>query len=413
MPYGTPLYRGRADAGRQRLMRSRAAAAALVCAALMSGCNPARAERDETPSGLTIGAGDRLTVVVFGQAELTGDYLVADDGQILMPLVGGIEVSGLTLPDVQKRIASRLADGFLKEPIVGTRVAEHRPIFVVGDVKSPGSFPFRYGATVLGGIALAGGYGRIEMPGGDRTAEFLLADERVRSLETRLASLSVKAARLAAQRDGAGSFELPFAQPGIGEGEARQLVLSERQMFDSDRTALAKELETLAKQRPRIEADISATKEQLEAEKTQLEGIRDHIAGFKQLMESGYARRYTGIELQREEARRDEPDCGHPRELADRAGAACRTPSAGGVRIGARRRGQPEDRRAPQPPRRTATPARRRDHGAPAGRHRRSDAAARRDAQRGVRTLGRAEYQRNAMKRIPHENAPSIRTSSM
>lgn len=282
---------------RTPLARGASRIALLAALLVLQAGGPARAQ-----TALAVGAGDRIAVSVFGQAEMAGEYLIADDGRILMPLVGSIAVAGLTLPEVQKQIAAQLADGYLREPVVGVRIAEFRPIYVVGDVRTPGSYPFRFGTTVLGGVALAGGYGRTETPGTDRRVDFLLADERTRSLETRLAALLVKAARLDAQRDGARGFDPPLPS-GVDEGEAKRLKTQEIHAFETDTKALGEEVETLGRQRPRLEADIKAVQEQLDAEKTQLSLIREHIAGFSQLIAAGYARRYTGIELQREEAR--------------------------------------------------------------------------------------------------------------
>lgn len=104
--------------------------------------------------------GDRVTVTVFGQPDLSGDVLIDDAGTISIPLAAPIEVKDLTVSECQKRIGERLlADGILRTPSVGVRIAELRPLYVMGDVRLPGAYPFRYGSTTQSAVALAGGFG--------------------------------------------------------------------------------------------------------------------------------------------------------------------------------------------------------------------------------------------------------------
>ena len=72
--------------------------------------------------------------------------------------------------------------------------------------KMPGSYPYRYGASVLSAIALAGGvagWSKCKAP----ISDFLFADERLRILESTRRALIIRRARLEAQRDGARTFE--------------------------------------------------------------------------------------------------------------------------------------------------------------------------------------------------------------
>lgn len=245
--------------------------------------------------------GDRVTLSVFGQPELAGDFVVGGEGNILLPLVGDVAVANLTVPELQKRVTERLADGYLHQPVVGARISEMRPIYVLGDVKTPGSYPFRYGASVLSAIALAGGFALPEQAQFGLRTEFLLAEERVRSLESTRRALIVRRARLEAQRDDADSFRVPD-ELARDQGLDR-LVASEREMLDVQRKAMLAEIALLQQQKPRLDAEIVGNRAQATAEQTQLTLIQEHLTSYNQLINSGLARRYTGIELQREEAR--------------------------------------------------------------------------------------------------------------
>src|SRR6201997_3430532 len=96
-----------------RLLRA-ACLAVLLCPA-----TPLSAEE-----AYRLAPGDRITVTVFGQPELSGDVLIDDAGTISIPLTDPIEVKDLTLPECQKRIGDRLADGILRKPAVSVRIAE-------------------------------------------------------------------------------------------------------------------------------------------------------------------------------------------------------------------------------------------------------------------------------------------------
>ena len=145
--------------------------------------------------------GDHVAIVVFNEPQLSGDFIVDDAGKLLMPLLGAVPIGGLTQGEAQKLIQDRLAEGILVQPTVSLRIKEHRPISIFGNVKKPGSYPFQFGQTVRAVIASAGGEGRLaELPGA-AMSEYILADERVRLLETRRLGLLVRKLRLVAQQN--------------------------------------------------------------------------------------------------------------------------------------------------------------------------------------------------------------------
>jgi polysaccharide export outer membrane protein len=69
-----------------------------------------------------------------------------------------VSAAGQTLPELSKVIESKLRDGYLLNPRVAIDVLNYRPFYVLGEVNTPGSYPYVSGITVLKAIALAGGY---------------------------------------------------------------------------------------------------------------------------------------------------------------------------------------------------------------------------------------------------------------
>jgi polysaccharide biosynthesis/export protein len=143
-------------------MRRTAAAFSVILVALASGCatrprpNEMFAISAEQP--YTVGSGDRLRVIVFGQDSLSNSYSVDASGQISLPLIGLVPVNGLTTAEIQRAIEARLRNGFLREPRVSAEIEAYRPFFILGEVTTAGQYPFVNGMTVQTAVAIAGGF---------------------------------------------------------------------------------------------------------------------------------------------------------------------------------------------------------------------------------------------------------------
>lgn len=150
-------------------MLTRRQALALVIAGLAGGC--ARPMGDPTPFTAStegpyyLNAGDRLRVLVFGQENLSNLYMVDAQGAIAMPLIGTVQVAGLTTTEVAALIAKRLQQGYLRDPDVSVEIDQYRPFFILGEVTNPGQFAFVNGLTAQTAVAIAGGF----TPRADRT----------------------------------------------------------------------------------------------------------------------------------------------------------------------------------------------------------------------------------------------------
>lgn len=101
---------------------------------------------------------DKVKIDVYGETELTGQYLVGSDGRISFPLVGMVQASGLTLAQLQDLLTQRLGQRYLRHPKVSADIVEYRPFFILGEVNHAGQFPYRVGMTVTAAVATAGGF---------------------------------------------------------------------------------------------------------------------------------------------------------------------------------------------------------------------------------------------------------------
>lgn len=103
-------------------------------------------------------SGDRLRVAVFDQPGLTNTYTVDQAGYIAFPLIGQVAARGQTMPQLEGTIASRLKQGYLRDPDVTIEVDRYRPVFVMGEVGRPGQYSYVPGMTAQNAIAIAGGF---------------------------------------------------------------------------------------------------------------------------------------------------------------------------------------------------------------------------------------------------------------
>lgn len=109
---------------------------------------------------LLIGPGDLLQLSVYHAPELSQTLRVSAGGEITVPLIGAVKVSGMTPESAQTELEQRLvAGGFLRNPHVNVLIKEFatQGISVLGEVAHPGIYPLPGERRLLDAIAAAGG----------------------------------------------------------------------------------------------------------------------------------------------------------------------------------------------------------------------------------------------------------------
>jgi protein involved in polysaccharide export with SLBB domain len=105
-----------------------------------------------------LGPADKVKVTVFGEEALTGEFLIAGNGKVSLPLIGETQAAGLTISEFQTEIGNALRQGFITEPRVSAEILNYRPFYILGEVQEPGTYPFTNVLTVLNAVATAGGF---------------------------------------------------------------------------------------------------------------------------------------------------------------------------------------------------------------------------------------------------------------
>jgi polysaccharide export outer membrane protein len=128
----------------------------MFAATLMGG--PALAE-----DTYKINGGDTLHISVYGERDLDRDVAVEPDGGIAFPLVGNMNVRGLTLSELQKKIADSLRAGNILPNVTDPEVtvslvkSSGNSFSVIGQVKQPGTYVTDTQVDVMQALSLAGG----------------------------------------------------------------------------------------------------------------------------------------------------------------------------------------------------------------------------------------------------------------
>jgi polysaccharide export outer membrane protein len=109
-------------------------------------------------SNYTFNTGDRIAIEVFDEPELSVETLVDDSGALSYPLLGAVQVAGLTVRQLESNLTEGLRGRFLINPRVSVAIIEYRPFFVRGEVAKPGNYAFTPGLTVQKAVSIAGGF---------------------------------------------------------------------------------------------------------------------------------------------------------------------------------------------------------------------------------------------------------------
>jgi polysaccharide export outer membrane protein len=129
---------------------------------------------------LVLRPGDLIRLEVPDIADMTGEFAVADDGVVLLPLIGSMAVAGRPFEDVSRDIVKAYSRELLETPV---RVTPVLRIAVLGEVRQPGLVPADPTYTLADVLAAAGGLtpdgdaGRITLLRGGESTRFSLDDD--------------------------------------------------------------------------------------------------------------------------------------------------------------------------------------------------------------------------------------------
>jgi polysaccharide export outer membrane protein len=177
-----------------------AALAGTACRARIQ--SPALPNETGNHSTYALEPGDEITISVLDLDEIGKDpYRIDSYGHLTLPLIGEIQVGGLTVEQIALVVGERL-NKYLKNPDVSVRVMEMRsqPVSVLGEVRNPGVQQLMGAKTLFEIVSMAGGlspdagyviritrekqWGQIPLPNAklDETGQFWIAEVGVKEM---------------------------------------------------------------------------------------------------------------------------------------------------------------------------------------------------------------------------------------
>jgi polysaccharide export outer membrane protein len=140
------------------------AAAASARASIPQASSPqtpssAQSPASGSPVDYVVGPQDVLTITSYDQNDLTGKFAVEADGTFTYPLIGRFKAGGLTLREIEDGLKKALkAGGFFVNPQLTVAVEQYKSqkVYIVGEVRQPGTYPLSGNMTLVEAIAKAG-----------------------------------------------------------------------------------------------------------------------------------------------------------------------------------------------------------------------------------------------------------------
>jgi protein involved in polysaccharide export with SLBB domain len=133
---------------------------------------PAAAPLDSGGDAL-IHPGDQVNVRIFREPELSGDFQVTESGEVVLPRLGRLSVSGMSVGALQDTLLSSYSQ-FLRNPSISVNVL--RRVGIHGEVRRPDLYMLDLTVTLRDAIARAGG---VTEAGNPRTIVIVRGEERI------------------------------------------------------------------------------------------------------------------------------------------------------------------------------------------------------------------------------------------
>lgn len=118
------------------------------------------------PEEYRIGPENVLQIDVYygKEQKMLQKLKVSSRGFIIFPLLGEVEVAGLTVSEVGEKLTQLLEKDYLVNPQVSVFVEEYSNVSILGEVEKPGSYPIQGSLTIVELISQAGGFTKIASP---------------------------------------------------------------------------------------------------------------------------------------------------------------------------------------------------------------------------------------------------------
>ncbi len=197
-----------------------------------------------------LGPRDKVRVKVFAWRQardevyewkaLNDVFTVGASGKLSMPLIGEVPAGGSSAIELSTAISDqlKLSLGLAEAPRASVEVVEFRPFYVLGVVDKPGEYAYRPDLTIVQAISIAGGLSRFNQYEALRLYRENISTSGERSvIETEMAALLAKRARLLAEANGEKAPRLPVSPSQFGShspaSSTSEALTAETRIFET------------------------------------------------------------------------------------------------------------------------------------------------------------------------------------
>lgn len=222
---------------------------------------------------------------VYEWKALNDVFTVGASGKLSMPLIGEVPAGGSSANELSTAISDqlRLSLGLAEAPRASVEIVEFRPFYVLGVVDKPGEYAYRPELTIVQAISIAGGLSRFnqyEAVRLDRESISTFGERNV--IETEMAALLAKRARLEAEANGENALHLPASLSQFGSHLAASLA-DERRIFEARLAAFEYRTGRLAQTKDMLQSQLALLEKHVSEQGGYVKAARENLGHFDDL----------------------------------------------------------------------------------------------------------------------------------
>lgn len=239
---------------------------------------------------------------IFEWTALNDQFTVGANGKLSLPFVGEINAAGVDPGTLGKTIGQLLMEhmGLGRSPDVSVEVVQFRPFYIVGQVTTPGEFPYRPGLTVLQAVGIAGGLKTRDDTATRLEREAIAGRGDIGLLTLAGTNLLARKARLNAELSNADEVSFPDQLTQRASDSTVKLAMEqERMVFQARRDAMNTQIQALRDLKDFLVKEQASLESQLQLYDTQIELVQKELSGVSALVDKGFSAAARQITMER------------------------------------------------------------------------------------------------------------------
>jgi len=264
--------------------------------AMIIGSNSASGASGESYGNeYILGPRDKVRVKVFAWRQardevyewkaLNDVFTVGASGKLSMPLIGEVPAGGSSANELSTAISDqlRLSLGLAEAPRASVEIVEFRPFYVLGVVDKPGEYAYRPDLTIIQAISISGGLSRFNQYEAVRLDRENISTFGERSvIETEMAALLAKRARLLAEANGEKALHLPVSLSQF-ESHLSASLADETRIFEARLAAFEYRTGWLAQTKEMLHSQLALLEKHVSEQEGYVKAARENLEHFDDL----------------------------------------------------------------------------------------------------------------------------------